>query len=71
MEILTNLESRLNELDGKFSDMLDTTHANCQAFVDIKTMFSEFLGKLMDQVSPLSKPKSTCEEAQTNPRVVM
>jgi hypothetical protein len=60
---LTNLESGQNELDGKFFDMLDTTHANNQALVDIKTMFLEFLGKLKDHASPLSERKSNCEEA--------
>jgi hypothetical protein len=29
------------------------------------------LGKLKDQVSLPSKPKSTCDEAQTDPHVVM
>jgi hypothetical protein len=36
---LTNLESKQNELDGKFFDMLDTTHVNTQALLDIKIMF--------------------------------
>jgi hypothetical protein len=36
---LTNLESKENELDGKFFDMSDITHANSQALVDIKTIF--------------------------------
>lgn len=68
---LTNLEIRQNELDGNFCDMLDTTHANNQALIDIKTMFSELLGKLKEQASPFSKPMSTCEEAQIDSHVVM
>jgi hypothetical protein len=46
-------------------------HANSQALVDIKTMFLKFLGKLKDQVNLPSEPKSTCDEAQTNPHLVM
>ncbi len=67
---LINLESKQNELDGKFFDMLDTTHAR-QTLVDIKTMFLELLGKLKDQANPPSELKSTCDEAQTNLHVVM
>jgi hypothetical protein len=51
--------------------MLDTTHENNQALVDIKTMFSVFLGKLKDQANPPLELKSTCEEAQTDLHVVM
>jgi hypothetical protein len=33
-------------------------------------MFSEFSGKLKDETSPHSKPKSTCEEKQSSPHDV-
>ncbi len=67
---MTSLESKHIELDGKVSNLLDVTHENSQALVDIKSMFSKFLGKLKDQTNPHSKPKPTCEEQQPSPHDV-
>jgi hypothetical protein len=59
----TNLEIKQAELDGKVLDVLDKTHANSQALVDIKSMFLDFLGKLKDQGSlNLIEPKTLCEQ---------
>ncbi len=60
--ILTSLETKQAKLDGKVSNVLDKTHANSSSLVDIKSMFSNFLGKLKDQGNPsLVEPKVLCE----------
>jgi hypothetical protein len=59
---MISLESRHNELDGKFSDLLKKPHANSQALIDIKSMFSKFLGTQKDELSSHLEPKSTCEK---------
>jgi hypothetical protein len=59
---MISLESKQIELDGKISDLLEKTHVNNQALIDINSMFSKFLGKLKDEPSWHLEPKSTCEE---------
>jgi len=66
---MISLENRHNELDGKISNLLKKPHANSQALIDIKSMFSKFLGTQKDELSSHSEPKSTCatcEEKQTS-----
>ncbi len=50
--IMTSLESKHIELDGKISNLLEKTHVNSQALIDINSMFTKFLGKLKDEPSP-------------------
>lgn len=67
---ITNLENKHTELDGKVSNLLDATHENNQALVDIKSTFSKFLGKLKDQTNLHLEPKPTFEEQQPSPHDV-
>jgi hypothetical protein len=65
---LTNLETKQVELDGKVSDVLDKMHANNQVLVNIKSMFSNFLGKLKDQGNVSSiELKVFCEQLPSPP----
>jgi hypothetical protein len=60
---LTNLETKQDKLDGKVLNVLDKTHANSQALVNIKSMFLDLLGKLKDHGSPSSiESKALCEQ---------
>jgi hypothetical protein len=59
---MTSLKSKQTKLYGKVLSLLDKTHANSQTLVDVKSMFSEFLGKLKDQPNLHLEPKSIYEE---------
>jgi hypothetical protein len=52
---MISLENRHNELDGKISNLLKKPHANSQALIDIKSMFSKFLGTQKDELSSHSE----------------
>jgi hypothetical protein len=42
---MTTMEARQNGLDAKVASMLDCQQVQTQAFNDIKSMFSTFLGR--------------------------
>jgi hypothetical protein len=42
---MTTMEAKQNELDAKVASMLDSQQVQTQAFNDIKSMFSTFLGR--------------------------
>jgi len=57
------LDGKVSTLDAKVSKVLGNQNLHNQTLMDIKNMFSEFLGKLKDHVTILtpSKPNSGCE----------
>jgi hypothetical protein len=48
---MTSIETKQNELDAKFTSMLDNQQAQTQAFFDMKTIFSKLLGSQKDRTN--------------------
>jgi hypothetical protein len=47
---MTIIETKQNELDAKFTSMLDNQQAQIQTLIDMKIVFSEFLGTQKDHI---------------------
>ncbi len=41
---MIDIEIKQSDMDAKFATMLDNQHVYTQAFIDIKSMFFEFIG---------------------------
>jgi hypothetical protein len=68
---MISLESRQTKLDGKVSNLLEKTHANSQALIDIQSVFSKFLGKLKDEPSSHLKHQASPHDANMVPKKIV
>jgi hypothetical protein len=54
---MTTIETKQNELDAKFTSMLDHQQVHTQTLVDMKMVFFEFLGTQKDHTKLVSFPE--------------
>jgi hypothetical protein len=60
------IETKQNELDVKFTSMLDNQQAHIQALIDMKIIFFELLGSQKDRTNLVLFPKANLALTNNN-----